>query len=183
MENFCWEWEVLQRMTAHVDTGAPLPRRCSTACWRPNFQSGLQTAAPVRVRAVRHAPARRARCARRVQAIADVRCAEVAVVPPPPISAFQNTFTHIFAGGYSAGYYSYKWAEVLSADAFAAFEEQACSTRHGQRFRQRDPGSRAAAARRWTASRPSAAVNRRSTPCCGTRAWPDIRPPRQPQMG
>ncbi|GIZ52030.1 M3 family metallopeptidase [Noviherbaspirillum aridicola] len=126
MENFCWEWDVLQHMTAHVDTGEPLPRALydkMTAA--KNFQSGLQT-----LRQVEFAlfdmhlhydhDANGARTAQDV--LNDVR-QRVAVVIPPAFNRFQNSFGHIFAGGYAAGYYSYKWAEVLSADAYGAFEE------------------------------------------------------------
>ncbi|HEY8606149.1 MAG TPA: M3 family metallopeptidase [Noviherbaspirillum sp.] len=126
MENFCWEWDVLQHMTAHVDTGAPLPRALfdkMTAA--KNFQSGLQT-----LRQVEFAlfdmhlhfdhDANRGKSAQDV--LNEVR-QRVAVMIPPDFNRFQNSFGHIFAGGYAAGYYSYKWAEVLSADAYGAFEE------------------------------------------------------------
>jgi oligopeptidase A len=126
MENFCWEWDVLQHMTAHVDTGAPLPHALfdkMTAA--KNFQSGLQT-----LRQVEFAlfdmhlhydfDPHGSRSAQDV--LNDVRH-RVAVMIPPPFNRFQNSFGHIFAGGYAAGYYSYKWAEVLSADAYGAFEE------------------------------------------------------------
>ena len=124
MENFCWEWEVLSRLTAHVDTGGPLPRELFDRMTAArNFQSGLQTLRQIefalfdmRLHAERGASAD-------VQKLLDEVRAEVAVVIPPPYNRFQHTFSHIFAGGYSAGYYSYKWAEVLSADAYAAFEE------------------------------------------------------------
>ncbi|MET0518193.1 MAG: M3 family metallopeptidase, partial [Burkholderiaceae bacterium] len=125
MENFCWEWEVLQQLTAHVDTGAPLPRALfdkMTAA--KNFQSGLQTLRQIEFSLFDmrlHAePGREVA----VQDLLDEVRAEVAVIPPPAFNRFQHSFSHIFAGGYSAGYYSYKWAELLSADAWSAFEEE-----------------------------------------------------------
>ena len=130
MENFCWEWDVLQRMTAHVDTGAPLPRDLfdkMTAA--KNFQSGLQTLRQVEFSLVDmrlHGdfdPAGRQTVADLISTVRQ----QVAVLTPPPFSRFQNSFSHIFAGGYAAGYYSYKWAEVLSADAYGAFEEARAS--------------------------------------------------------
>jgi len=138
MENFCWEWAVVSRMTAHVDTGQALPRELfDRMLAAKNFQSGLQTLRQVefalfdmRIHAQADAPGR-------VQAILDDVRAEVSINPPPPFNRFQHSFSHIFAGGYSAGYYSYKWAEVLSADAFAAFEEQGVfNPEVGQRFRR-----------------------------------------------
>jgi oligopeptidase A len=128
MENFCWEWEVLQGMTAHAVTGAPLPRELfdkMTAA--KNFQSGLQTLRQVEMALFDmhlhfdHDPAG----SKTVQGVLDEVRSRVAVLIPPPFNRFANAFSHIFAGGYSAGYYSYKWAEVLSADAYAAFEEAA----------------------------------------------------------
>ncbi|MEI8301806.1 MAG: M3 family metallopeptidase [Burkholderiales bacterium] len=126
MENFCWEWPVVQAMTAHVESGEPLPRALfDRMVAARNFQSGLQTLRQIefalfdmRLHAEYqpHSPVP-------VQAVLDAVRAEVAVLVPPAFNRFQNTFSHIFAGGYSAGYYSYKWAEVLSADAYAAFEE------------------------------------------------------------
>ncbi|WP_398499620.1 M3 family metallopeptidase, partial [Variovorax sp.] len=128
MENFCWEWDVLSHMTAHVDTGEPLPRALfdkMTAA--KNFQSGLQTLRQIEfslfdmlLHTEYHAAA--AKPGDVLALLAQVR-AEVAVMPSPPFSRTPNTFSHIFSGGYAAGYYSYKWAEVLSADAYAAFEE------------------------------------------------------------
>ncbi len=124
MENFCWEWDVLRHMTAHVDTGAALPlelfERMRAA---KNFQSGMQTLRQVEfalfdmLAHTVHDPADDL-----LALLAQVR-AEVAVLQPPEWSRTAHTFSHIFAGGYAAGYYSYKWAEVLSADAYAAFEE------------------------------------------------------------
>ena len=128
MENFCWEWDVLQKMTCHADTGQTLPRTLfdkMTAA--KNFQSGMQTLRQVEFSLfdmhlhydfeAGHALS--------VQQLIDRIRSEVAVTSPPPFNRFQNSFSHIFAGGYAAGYYSYKWAEVLSADAYGAFEEAA----------------------------------------------------------
>ena len=117
-------------MTAHVDTGEPLPRALfdkMTAA--KNFQSGLQTLRQIEfslfdMRLHTEYDAADARPATCMALLDEVR-AEVAVMPPPPFSRTPNTFSHIFSGGYAAGYYSYKWAEVLSADAYAAFEEAA----------------------------------------------------------
>jgi oligopeptidase A len=126
MENFCWEWNVLQGMTAHADTGAPLPRTLfdkMTAA--KNFQSGLQTLRQVELALFDmhlhfdHDPYG----GKSVQEVLDEVRGQVAVVVPPAFNRFQHSFGHIFAGGYAAGYYSYKWAEVLSADAYSAFEE------------------------------------------------------------
>ena len=124
MENFCWEWSVLQDMTGHVDTGEALPRALyDKMLAAKNFQSGLFNLRQLEFSLfdllIHSDPA----CSRPVlDVLADVR-KEVAVIHPPTWHRFPNSFSHIFAGGYAAGYYSYKWAEVLSADAFAAFEE------------------------------------------------------------
>ncbi|MDM0069073.1 M3 family metallopeptidase [Variovorax sp. J31P207] len=130
MENFCWEWDVLAHMTSHVDTGAPLPRPLfdkMTAA--KNFQSGLQTLRQIEFSLfdmLLHTryDAATAQPGDVMALLAAVR-QEVAVMPAPEFSRTPNTFSHIFSGGYAAGYYSYKWAEVLSADAYAAFEETA----------------------------------------------------------
>jgi oligopeptidase A len=124
MENFCWEWEVLSRMTAHVDSSAPLPRALYDKMLAArNFQSGLAMLRQIEFALfdIRlHAePGRESQA----QAVLDEVRAEVAVLRPPVFNRFQNSFSHIFSGGYAAGYYSYKWAEVLSADAWSAFEE------------------------------------------------------------
>nr|WP_315478258.1 M3 family metallopeptidase [uncultured Rhodoferax sp.] len=126
MENFCWEWNVLQHMTAHVETGAALPRALfDKMLAAKNFQSGMQTLRQIEFSLfdmllhTDHDPA-----ADFMPLLAQVR-QEVAVLQPPAWSRTAHTFSHIFAGGYAAGYYSYKWAEVLSADAYAAFEESA----------------------------------------------------------
>ena len=124
MENFCWEWDVLRHMTAHVETGEPLPRELfEKMLAAKNFQSGMQTLRQIEFSLfdmllhTAHDPAQDL-----MPLLAQVR-AEVAVLQPPDWSRTAHTFSHIFAGGYAAGYYSYKWAEVLSADAYAAFEE------------------------------------------------------------
>jgi oligopeptidase A len=124
MENFCWEWDVLKHMTAHVDTGEPLPRVLfDKMLAAKNFQSGMQTLRQVEFSLfdmllhTSHDPARDV-----MDLLNEVR-AEMAVIKAPAYSRTAHTFSHIFSGGYAAGYYSYKWAEVLSADAYAAFEE------------------------------------------------------------
>ena len=126
MENFCWEWNVIAHMTAHVDTGAPLPRALFDKMLAArNFQSGMQTLRQIEFSLfdmlLHAAPAP----VDDLMALLTQVRAEVAVLPSPAFSRSINTFSHIFAGGYAAGYYSYKWAEVLSADAYAAFEESA----------------------------------------------------------
>ncbi len=126
MENFCWEWDVLRHMTAHVDTGEPLPRALfdkMTAA--KNYQAGMQTVRQIEFSLfdmrLHTEPSRAADFQKLLEEVRD----EVAVIHPPAFNRMANTFSHIFAGGYAAGYYSYKWAEVLSADAYAAFEESA----------------------------------------------------------
>jgi len=142
MENFCWEWDVLRHMTAHADTGAPLPRALfDKMIAAKNFQSGMQTLRQIEFSLfdmllhTEHDPAQD------FMPLLDLVRAEVAVLQPPAFSRTAHTFSHIFAGGYAAGYYSYKWAEVLSADAYAAFEESAGSDglpnpETGRRYRQ-----------------------------------------------
>ena len=138
MENFCWEWDVLKRLTAHVDSGEPLPRALfdkMTAA--KNFQSGLQTLRQVEFALFDMRIHSEAGAAARIQQVLDEVRAEVAVVPVPAFNRFQHAFSHIFAGGYAAGYYSYKWAEVLSADAWSAFEEShALDPQTGRRLRR-----------------------------------------------
>jgi len=128
MENFCWEWDVLKHMTAHVDSGEPLPRALfDKMLAAKNFQSGMQTLRQVEFSLfdmllhTSHQPTTD------VMALLNEVRAEVAVIKAPPYSRTAHTFSHIFSGGYAAGYYSYKWAEVLSADAYAAFEEAAAN--------------------------------------------------------
>ncbi|UOD31044.1 M3 family metallopeptidase [Massilia violaceinigra] len=145
MENFCWEWDVLQHMTAHVKTGEPLPRALyDKMLAAKNFQSGLQTLRQVEFSLVDmhlHYDFDPASKQTVQELINDVR-QKFSVMMPPAFNRFQHSFGHIFAGGYAAGYYSYKWAEVLSADAYAAFEEAveagggALSEETGKRFQQ-----------------------------------------------
>lgn len=125
MENFCWEWDVLQGMTAHSETGLPLPRDLyDKMIAAKNYQAGMMTLRQVEFSIfdlqIHSVPAAESRDFMKI--LEAVR-KEVAVVVPPEWNRFPQSFSHIFAGGYAAGYYSYKWAEVLSADAFAAFEE------------------------------------------------------------
>ncbi len=138
MENFCWEWEVLEHMTAHVDTGAPLPRALfERMLAAKNFQAGMQTVRQMEFALfdMRLHSGFDPDGATTVQQLLDQVRAQVAVVVPPAYHRFQNSFTHIFAGGYAAGYYSYKWAEVLSADAYGRFEEDGVlDATTGQRF-------------------------------------------------
>ncbi|UVW28020.1 M3 family metallopeptidase [Massilia sp. H6] len=126
MENFCWEWDKLQQMTAHVTTGEPLPRALyDKMLAAKNFQSGMVTLRQVEFSLIdmhlhydfdpesQHT----------VQDLINEVREKFSVLIPPSFNRFQHAFGHIFSGGYAAGYYSYKWAEVLSADAYAAFEE------------------------------------------------------------
>jgi oligopeptidase A len=124
MENFCWEWEVLQRMTAHVDTGEPLPRALfDRMVAARNFQSGLHMLRHCEYALFDMRAHLEPAAASDVQGLAETVAAEIAVIPPPPFQRYPNSFTHLFDGGYAAGYYGYAWAEVLSADAYSAFEE------------------------------------------------------------
>ncbi len=128
MENFCWEWDVLKHMTGHVDTGAALPKDLFDKMLAArNFQSGLQTLRQIEfasfdMRLHDDFDPNGGRTA--MDLLNDIR-RQVAVIVPPDYNRFPNNFSHIFAGGYAAGYYSYKWAEVLSADAYALFEDEA----------------------------------------------------------
>ena len=147
MENFCWEWEVLEKMTAHAETGKPLPRELfEKILAAKNFQNGYMTLRQVvmsltdwRLHANFDPKSAHG------QAVLDLSrniADQFNVIPQASISRWINTFSHIFAGGYAAGYYSYKWAEVLSADVYSAFEEAAKLTgsvldeKTGLRYRQ-----------------------------------------------
>ena len=126
MENYCWEWDVLCQMSGHVDSGEPLPRPLFDKMLAArNFQSGMLAVRQIEFALFdmllhsRFDPAGEQSV---LELLEDVR-REVAVTFPPEWNRFPNSFSHIFAGGYAAGYFSYKWAEVLSADCYAAFEE------------------------------------------------------------
>jgi len=127
MENFAWHPQVLHGMSAHFETGAPLPEdTLSQLIATRSFQAGLQMMRQLEFALFDmriHADYDPARGGRIMETLAAVR-REVAVAPTPPWNRFAHSFGHIFAGGYAAGYYSYKWAEVLAADAFEAFAER-----------------------------------------------------------
>lgn len=138
MENFCWEWDVVKHMTSHVDSGEPLPRSLfDKMIAAKNFQSGMQTVRQIEFSLFDMRLHHEYRDHNRIdvlQLIEQVRD-QVAVVRPPKWNRFPHAFSHIFAGGYAAGYYSYKWAEVLSADAYSMFEENGVlCAETGQRF-------------------------------------------------
>ena len=138
MENFCWEFDVLEPMTGHVDTGRPLPRVLfDKMLAAKNFQSGMQTVRQLEFSLFDlrlHSDFDPAGAKTALELLDEVR-ARVAVVFPPAYNRFPHNFSHIFAGGYAAGYYSYKWAEVLSADAYSLFEENGVlDPATGQRF-------------------------------------------------
>ena len=126
MENFCWEWDVVHGMTRHVVSGKSLPRGLfDKMLAAKNFQSGLQTLRQIEFALfdmLMHSNFEAGGAKSILQLLDQVR-AEVAVLIPPAFLRFPHSFSHIFSGGYAAGYYSYKWAEVLSADAYSLFEE------------------------------------------------------------
>ena len=140
MENFCWEWEVLKDMTRHVETGAGLPRELfDKMVAAKNFQSGMQTVRQLEFAIFDmrlHSDFDPNGQMTPLQLVDEVRRG-VAVLFPPSYNRFPNSFSHIFGGGYAAGYYSYKWAEVLSADAYSMFEENGVlNSSVGNRFRE-----------------------------------------------
>ncbi len=128
MENFCWEWDVLTGMAQHIDSGESLPKSLYDKMIKAkNFQSGLQMLRQIEFALFDmhvHFDFNPDGGKTVLQLLDEIR-SEVAVVIPPDFNRFPNSFAHIFAGGYAAGYYSYKWAEVLSADAYSMFEETA----------------------------------------------------------
>jgi len=139
MENFCWEWDVLREMTRHVETGQPLPRALfDKMLAAKNFQSGLAMLRQIEFAVFDmrlHCDFDPAGGRSALELLEEVRD-QVAVLRPPKYNRFPNSFGHIFGGGYAAGYYSYKWAEVLSADAYSLFEEKGVlSPAAGARFR------------------------------------------------
>ena len=134
MENFCWEWDVLQGMTQHAESGATLPRALyDKMIAAKNFQSGMQTLRQVEFGLfdlLLHSEFT-PEPGKPFKPLLDQVRKEVAVIVPPEWNRFPQSFSHIFGGGYAAGYYSYKWAEVLSADAYEAFEEAAQNNASG----------------------------------------------------
>lgn len=133
MENFVWEYDVLAGMSSHQDTGAPLPKELyEKMLAAKNFQSGMWMVRQMEF-ALFDMEIYSQPDSNWQQILQDVRH-EVAVIEQPEFNRFAHSFSHIFAGGYSAGYYSYSWAEVLSADIYAAFEEEANAEATGQRF-------------------------------------------------
>jgi oligopeptidase A len=138
MENFCWERDALALFARHYQTGEPLPQDLYQRMLdAKNFQSALQMLRQIEFSLfdIRLHQRHDLSTAEEIQSILDQVRSQISVVKTPSINRFQNGFSHIFAGGYAAGYYSYKWAEVLSADAFAAFEEEGIfNPDTGQRF-------------------------------------------------
>ena len=127
LENWCWEPEALAFLSGHYQTGEPLPQtELERLLAARNFQSAMQMLRQLEFSLFdfrlhhEYDP----QFGARVQQVLDQVRTQVAVFPPPAFNRFQHSFSHIFAGGYAAGYYSYKWAEVLSADAFSRFEEE-----------------------------------------------------------
>ena len=139
MENFCWEWSVVKNMTEHTTTKKPMPKLLFNKLLKSkNFQSGMQTTRQVEFALFDiklhsdYDPSLK----NFLSLLNQVRD-QVAVLRPPEWNRFPHSFSHIFAGGYAAGYYSYKWAEVLSADAYSLFEEMGIlSAEAGTRFRK-----------------------------------------------
>ncbi len=126
LENFCWEWDVVEHMTSHVETGAPIPRSLfDRMLAAKNFQAGMQTLRQLEFAIFDmklHADFDIHGSTTILDLLEEVR-RDVAVFKVPDYNRQPHQFSHIFSGGYAAGYYSYKWAEVLSADAYAQFEE------------------------------------------------------------
>lgn len=128
MENWCWEREALDLIAAHYQTDEPIPEELFNKMYAAkNFQAGMQMVRQIEFslfdfRMYSEYKAE-TQSADSIQKILDEVRSEVSVLTPPAYNRFQHGFSHIFAGGYAAGYYSYKWAEVLSADAFSLFEE------------------------------------------------------------
>lgn len=138
MENWCWEGEALRDISGHYQSGEPLPQilyqRMRAA---KNFQSGMQMMRQLEFAIFDfriHLEYDEKRGGQIYQILNEVR-EQVSVIKPPSFNRFPHSFSHIFAGGYAAGYYSYKWAEVLSSDAFSKFEEQGIFDREtGMKF-------------------------------------------------
>lgn len=139
LENWCWEREAIPLLSGHYQSGDPLPEELLERMLAArNFQSGMTTVRQLEFALfdlklhMLPAPVDTGHIQRLINQVRE----QVAVIIPPDFHRFQNSFSHIFSGGYAAGYYSYKWAEVLSADAFSLFEEQGVmNPETGRRFR------------------------------------------------
>ena len=125
MENFAWDWTVVEKLTSHVETGQPIPKALyEKLLAAKNFQSAMAMVRQLEfglfdmLLHTQFDPQTDT-----IQGLLKAVRKEVAVTDQPDYNRFPNSFSHIFAGGYAAGYYSYKWAEVLSSDAFSLFEE------------------------------------------------------------
>ena len=125
MENWCWQYEVIERISSHVDSGEPLPKSLfDKMLAAKNYHAGLFSVRQLEFALFDMLIHSEGADPKRFMKVLDEVRAEVCVIPLVPWNRFPQSFSHIFSGGYAAGYYSYKWAEVLSADAFSAFEEE-----------------------------------------------------------
>jgi oligopeptidase A len=125
LENWCWEREAVDLLSGHVDTGEPLPEALfERLLAAKGFQAGMKMLRQIEFALFDFRLHVEYRAGLDVQQVLDEVRREVAVLVPPAWNRFQHSFSHIFGGGYAAGYYSYKWAEVLAADAYARFEEE-----------------------------------------------------------
>jgi oligopeptidase A len=138
MENWCWEPEGLALIAGHHETGEPLPQELlDKMLAAKNFQSGLMMVRQLEFSLFDFELHASHGDGRGVLVVLEGIRSEVSVLRPPAYNRFPNSFAHIFSGGYAAGYYSYKWAEVLSADAFSRFEEEGVFNRDtGRAFRE-----------------------------------------------
>jgi oligopeptidase A len=140
MENWCWQPDVMALISGHVETGESLPKELfDKMLAAKNFQSGMQMLRQLEFSLfdfrihLEYTPQKKSH----INSILEQVRAEVSVVKVPEFNRFANSFAHIFSGGYAAGYYSYKWAEVLSSDAFSLFEENGIfNAKVGQSFLQ-----------------------------------------------
>jgi len=127
MENWCWQKEAIKLLSAHYKTGEALPESLlNSMLAAKNFNAGIMMMRQLEFALFDMQIHRETNIAdaNKIQAILDEVRNKVAVIMPPAEVRFQHSFSHIFAGGYAAGYYSYKWAEILSADAFSVFAEK-----------------------------------------------------------
>ena len=138
LENWCWAPEVIPLISGHYQTGEALPEdMLNKILAAKNFQSAMQMLRQVEFSLfdLKLHIAEPPKSADDIQSLIENVRKQVSVVPSPAFNRFQHSFSHIFAGGYAAGYYSYKWAEVLSADAFSLFEENGVMDKAtGERF-------------------------------------------------